>query len=1051
MKTTGTFALLDEELTEDSGSDAQLTFPMRGVAEERYGIVLPRSAGEGVVFNFNFPKANYTAKMAENLELLPGYQYIFHIDLQETDATVSAEIINWEDAPESYYDAVQPSVDAGKSKNVVEGTVMDVFVSEDNMEFSPLGTYTYNSEEKWVPAEPVYWESIDYDPAYMRASIEMVPALNSTQTADLLVSDRRTVARNTGVHFTLTRAVSKLYVDLLSPDGEFTEDQLASAVITLPDFLTGGYLDNGEFVEGTSREDILLTLDQATGSRVAIFQPQSVSTGGTVVRVTINGRTYNAEVESGGYTFEAGVAEHFIIRLYKEDVTISATIVDWEDGLITSWEAVQVSTVAGESHNVAANDKIDLYLLDQSDYNYFTSFVYDGSVWNAAAVKYWEDTPSPAWFIARMDAADALHDSQLPDVLLSEPTRGYDNTGIDFTLTHAATKAVVALTSDTFSEAEMKNATLVLPGYRTGGEFDGAKLVPGTTTGDITLSRTNDISGVAIFEPQTIPAGQTAVRVNFGNNVYEAPAPSGGLDFPAGVATTMIVKYEKGTFSIAATVSDWQADTVRLEALKVIVEEGATDGVRVDEVMDVYYGAQREPLSSYKWNGTNWTSTNPVYWEDLDDPETFYASILRQSAYNSTQPDDYLLSGPTIVSYPNAVNFELKHAVAQVAVRLISSDTTFTQAELNAMDIVLPDYVSGGSYDNGIFNIGSGKIDVVVEKGVGDNNNSALAFVEPQTITATKDVAVVSDGTHDYTVVCPTDIVYRAGYTTVLEIDMRETAVLISARVTDWTEGATISMVPSPIGITGELEGTDGFFVGKTMYVYNLTDGQRYPYTYQGGNWTGSTLSWDDFFDTGLSMTAVYFPYSDYIPAATSGVTSFAWNIETDQSAGWDRRDLLMDHLEYPSGYHTYFNFNFKHVLSRVQVILRSDELTDADLAGTTVTLSNFILDGTANLLTGRIVPSSSVGGTITPYTDIADRQFSAIVMPQTIYKGTEVVSVKLPGYTAPFIGRLVEDSLLFDPGYVTTIYVDIKLTGIDLSANLEKWEDNDSGSVIIQ
>ncbi|MCD8072104.1 MAG: fimbrillin family protein, partial [Alistipes sp.] len=831
---------------------------------------------------------------------------------------------------------------------------------------------------------------------------------------------------------------------------EFSESDLASATIIHPDFLTGGYLDNGEFVEGTSRGDILMTTDKATGSRVAIFQPQSVSTGGTVVRVTLNGRTYNAEVESGGYTFEAGIAEHFIIRIYKEDITISATVVNWEDGPLTSWEAVQVSTVAGESHNVSANDKLDLYLLDQNEYNYFTSFVYDGSVWNPAAVKYWEDTPAPAWFFARMDAADALNDSQLPDVLLSEPTRGYNNTGIDFTLTHAATKAVVALTSDTFSEAEMKNATIVLPGYTPGGEFDGAKLVPGTTTGDISLSRTNDISGVAIFEPQTIPAGQTAVRINFGNNVYEAPAPSGGIDFPAGVATTMIVKYEKGTFSISVTVTDWKADTVKLEALKVIVEEGATEGVNAGEVMDVYYGAQRDPLSSYTWNGTNWTSSNPVYWEDLDDPETFYASILRQPAYNNTQPDDYLLSGPTIVSYPNAVNFELSHAVAQVAVRLISSDETFSQAELNAMDVILPNYNSGGSYDNGIFQLGTGKANIEIEKGVGDNSNSGLAFVEPQTIAANTDVASITNGTLNYTVVSANDIVYRAGYTTVLEIDLRETAVLISANVIDWTDGATIVMVPAPIAVTGDLEDNDGFFEGKTIYVYNLTDGERYPYSYQNGKWTGSTMYWDDFYDTGLSLTAVYFPYNGYIPPTTSGVTSFPWNIETDQSGGWNERDIMMDHIGYGSGVHSYFNFVFRHVLSRVKVILRSEELTDADLAGTTVTLSNFILDGTINLQTGAIVPSTSVGGTITPYTDTPNRQFSAIVMPQSIAAGTPVLSVNLPGYTAPFVGELT-GALDFDPGLITTIYVDLKLTEILLSADYEDWDDNGSGSVIIQ
>ncbi|MCC8020243.1 MAG: fimbrillin family protein [Rikenellaceae bacterium] len=1063
MKTTGNFHLMDEELDVDNDSEKVLTFPLRDDSSERYGIVLPRAAAAGVEFDFTFGDGSkYTAKMDDDLELEAGYQYTFYIRIKETEATVSAEIAPWEDAPERYYTSVQASVDAGESVNVDEGTVMDVFISSDNIDYNPLASFVYG-EDKWESDPEIYWESISYNPAYMRSSIVMADPLNSTQTGDWLVSDVETVARNTGANFTLQRAVSKVFVTLVSKD-QFTLDELNSATIVLPDYLMGGYLEDGVFVPGTTREDIQLAAEPATDTRatvttarrVALLQPQSVSSGGAVVKITINGRTYEVEAPAGGFDFEAGVAESLIVTMNKEGITVSATVVNWEEGELYEVSAVQPSTVAGSSYNVSTGDKLDLYLYDNAtSWDYLSSYVYqaDGSWDTGTPVHYWEDMPDPAYFIARMDAAPALDDTQLPDVLLSDATAGYSNTGIDFVLTHAAAKALVVISSTTFDNTELADAEIILPGYKTGGEFVGAALQEGTTTGDITTVHTDDISAVAIFQPQTVTAGSVAARILLDGLTYDAKAEE-DIVFDPGVATTLIVKMNKGEITVSVDVRDWATTTVELEAHRIIVEAGSTDGVDQGEEMTVYVGAERELMNTYTYDQDEWTTPSNTYWEDFGDvtSQTFYAAILRQAAYNSTMPDDYLLSGATTVTRPNAVNFELTHAVARVAVVLDSSDGTVSDADLQGMEIVLPGYATGGTYDRGVFTSGSTAGDIEVQKGVGENNESALAFLQPQTITPGTTVARVTNSARklSYTVSSSTPIHYQAGYTTILYINIRETAVLISATVVDWEEGDTIEMVPAGIPISGELGNTHQFFDGKTIYIYNMTSNtETLPYTFLNGSWSGEKLYWEKYYQSGLDLAAVYYPYNDYIPTDLTGLSSFTWNVEADQSTGWDRRDLLMAYESKSSQVHEYFNFTFEHVLARVQVNIVSTDFTDDQLKGATVRLTDFQLNGTANLRGANVTPASGTS-TVTPLTVTDGHQYEAIVMPQKINNGNQVLTIRVPGYDYTFEG-IIDRDLDVKAGYITYINVDLRRTEILLSATLEEWnEDGDTGNVII-
>ncbi|MCC8089005.1 MAG: fimbrillin family protein [Rikenellaceae bacterium] len=148
MYTTGTYDLRNEVLNIDVNSMADMTFPGRESDEELYGIVLPREAGDGVVFEFTKADgSSFTAKMSDTLNLEGGYQYTFYITMQQTDVTVSATIEPWLDGPTTYYDAVQVSTEAGESLGVNVGDVMNLYVEEDE-EYGLLQTFTYNTDGK---------------------------------------------------------------------------------------------------------------------------------------------------------------------------------------------------------------------------------------------------------------------------------------------------------------------------------------------------------------------------------------------------------------------------------------------------------------------------------------------------------------------------------------------------------------------------------------------------------------------------------------------------------------------------------------------------------------------------------------------------------------------------------------------------------------------------------------------------------------------------------------------------------------------------------------
>ena len=208
------------------------------------------------------------------------------------------------------------------------------------------------------------------------------------------------------------------------------------------------------------------------------------------------------------------------------------------------------------------------------------------------------------------------------------------------------------------------------------------------------------------------------------------------------------------------------------------------------------------------------------------------------------------------------------------------------------------------------------------------------------------------------------------------------------------------------------------------------------------------TLYWDDLNGQPLVMTWVYYPQQATIPDLSQTNTVFAWNLPTNQSSGYDQYDLMMSALSFntPSP----VNFNFTHVLSKVKVRIVANGFTSQELSGMTLTLNNFVVDGSASLSTGTATGTTTRKDVI-PYLDESVSEYSALVMPQTIQAGTDVVTITLSGYqNVPFVGTL-DNNLTFVAGKQNVITVTLQKTAVQISATLEEWTDGPGGSVIIQ
>ena len=851
--------------------------------------------------------------------------------------------------------------------------------------------------------------------------------------------------------------MSKLIFNLSITDGDQT--------IPLKDFnfdITGmktsgiyDILKEALQVDQASDQAINIPSKGKNDSREAIVLPRPAGDGVVFEFKTENGDTYFAKM-SPDLVLEEGYKYTFDIKLQKTPLTVSATVEEWKEGPTLTTDALSVSTPAGESTGVKEGSEMKVYLKGDTDYDALTSFTFDkDGNWVTNNPVYWEDIKDPAEFRSSIILDEELNDTQLADILISDEISVDKNTGANFTMKHAASKVFVQLNSNTFTAEDLKEAVIILPKYEVGGKEDKGAFTPGTAKADILLDRTDIEKAVALFQPQLVAKGGTIAKVTIKGNDYFVTATDADHTFTAGEAQLLILNINKTATSMSAKVVDWVMTEAELEALAIGTATSGGENVLDGEQLVVSTGNEtaREELETFTYNlaANSWTATNPVYWESLEKSTTFYGSILRTVKYNDTQLDDYLIAKPTTVEASNGVEFELSHSASKVTVQLTSSDNTYSEEELAQMSLVLPDYLTGGVVETGVFVPGTAKGNVTIEKNVGEDKKSAIAHFQPQTLKAGTTIIQVSNDKIGkvYEATSFDDIEFEAGVATLLKLDVKKSSVTMSAKVIDWIEGDEISLTPYSIKISGSLGANDDFFADKKISIYKHSPlFYENSYEYKDGEWKGEILYWDGQV-TPYDVIAMHYPSETMKPKVKDENTVFDWNLPADQSKGYEDYDLLSSKLisvTEPS----FINFEFAHTLSKVIIELSSDEFDASELTNTEIVLNGFIVKGTVKIADGKAKAGTTKENLI-PFVDKLGSKYSALVMPQTIPASTDVVKVTLSGYpNTPFTGTL-DKTLKFEPGKETVIKINLKRTSIDLSATLESWTEGETGEIVIE
>ncbi|MEG2791843.1 MAG: fimbrillin family protein [Odoribacter sp.] len=540
--------------------------------------VFPRPSAKGVGFQIELTDGSiYSVKMSDTLNLNGGYKYTFNITLKKTPTTVSADIQPWGEGAISGLSALAISTPAENSRNITIGDTMRVYADDKY-----LVTYTYQTDGSWKSSQPVYWENIGVGKLTVpfRAMTILAAPLHSTQMPDLLISTSKENNRNTGVSFELKRVAAKVKVQLASSDHSLSEQELNRAEITLPDYTTGGTIDNGLFQAGAVKATI--TTDRGE----ALLQPQTITIGTTAVVVTIDGNTYKG-IASTEIKYNAGEITHLNVNIIKTEIQMSAVITPWSDGadMDLTGKLLNVKT-SGSTTDFVAGDKIKVEILQNLPKN--ASYEYNGTAWITNAPLWWDDLIRPTeiaatmpdtaiisnqktihWSIpANQNTATGWKNADLLTVYIASLPAG---DAANFTFRHAMSRVKVVIQPGTeFTAADLQNRTILLNGMPQSATVN---IIDGSSSElsgnqNITPKETSPLNYEALVIPHgAVAVGTEIITLTLGTDTYpvKLTAP---LTFVSGQLHTITVKLSKTNITLSATVEPWgngQGGTIEIK------------------------------------------------------------------------------------------------------------------------------------------------------------------------------------------------------------------------------------------------------------------------------------------------------------------------------------------------------------------------------------------------------------------------------------------------------------------------------------------------------
>ncbi|HBG41152.1 MAG TPA: hypothetical protein DDW85_07030 [Porphyromonadaceae bacterium] len=838
LKTTGNYDLItDTWLNKENVQD--INIPL-GANNTGRAILLPREAGEGVTFEVTTKNGGvYTAALDKDLELKSGSKYTFNLTLKTTPALITASIKDWTDGATRDSDVIHVVTTQGKNEGFKTDDQLKLYVKDSgdgDYSFSKGGTFTFDGT-KWGIATPIYWENLT-GPADFRATSVFAGKLNNTQMDDYLVGETTGVDLYQGVHLDMKHAGTKVTVKLSSSDNTFSASDLEGATVTLPQYLNSGSLDHvtGAYTGGTGRGDIT---PEASGSteRVAIFPPQTIAANSTMVKVDINGHTYNVS-DAAAFKFEAGKHHEIRLNIQKSGVLMTAKLVDWVNG--DDYEAVvRIGTEIGSeaNENIIDNDELKLFteVTPGTREPVRGSFKYNSGTWTYSQPSnplFWEELPTTGKIYAQMEreAVNPTLGNQSKDYIVATPVdnlagAGPTGTRIDFAMKHAVSQVRVVLRpSDTYTAEHLKTAVITLPGYTIGGALNNGVYVPGDNNGDIRLDLPNndDVSTRTYLQEQTIASGKTVARVKIGSRIYNVTYDH-GVEYNAGEITHLFITIKGSEVLVSVKVTDWVDQTPVELTYSFDQRDPTVENFVAGDVIRFYDLGPGSTVTDSKnyvvgtegaKNVLNPQDGTPWYRDDfatgdkivaifpapntvpgvVSDANTFNWNMNGKS--NPIRENDVLVTNNGVIKDRDAnVDLTFNHVLSKVTVNIISG-TGFAPGDITGTNTTVQ---LVGFDQEGTVNISTGGVTSTTNSqsfaptSITANTGAALSYqalILPQTKSSNPVLVKVTLNGIVYDAKWTGSFVFKPGEHHVLNITLAKTGLKLSAKIAEWGEGA---------------------------------------------------------------------------------------------------------------------------------------------------------------------------------------------------------------------------------------------------------------------
>lgn len=380
---------------------------------------------------------------------------------------------------------------------------------------------------------------------------------------------------------------------------------------------------------------------------------------------------------------------------------------------------------------------------------------------------------------------------------------------------------------------------------------------------------------------------------------------------------------------------------------------------------------------------------------------------------------------------PN-VDLKFYHRLSKVIVNLDSD----TPIDLTGCKLVLKGLKTRADYDLMGEKL-SVKDDSNADIQIPLKNNSGQGILLPRPVGAGVTFEVTTAAGGVYTATMDNDLELKSGYKYTFNVKLRTTPAVITATIEPWSEGTTKSMevvrLVTDLGTNADFKDNEQLKLYLKETKTSTGTAVANPEFALAGNFT-----YNETADLWTPLAPLYWEniYGDPVDFRATSVRAAKLN-----STQMD--DLLVSD-DVAVGQYKGVNLLMKHVGSKLTIELKSTDgtFTATDLQGATVTLPDYLNNGSLNETTGTFVVGTG-RGTITPENGVA------IFPPQTVEKGKVLAKVVINGRT--YLVKEEATDFVYAPGTAYKLILDVKKANVLISTKVVDWVEQPAINKTVQ